>query len=46
MCPEVFELPEGTDVARVKAPLVPAGAEEACCKAADQCPVDNIRVEA
>jgi ferredoxin len=45
-CPEVFELPEGADVARVKAPLVPAGAEEAYRQAADQCPVDNIRVGA
>ena len=45
-CPEVFELPEGAEAVRVKASEVPVGAEEACRQAADQCPVDNIRVEA
>ena len=44
-CPEVFELPEGAEAVRVKASEVPVGAEEACRQAADQCPVDNIRVE-
>jgi len=38
VCPEVFELPEGADIARVKAPEVPVGAEEACCEAADNWP--------
>ena len=44
-CPEMFELPDGADVARVKAPEVSATAEEACRRAAGKCPVDNIRVE-
>ena len=45
VCPEVFELPEGADIARVKAPEVPAGAEEACREAAADCPVEAIHIE-
>jgi ferredoxin len=44
-CPEVFELPEGADVARVKVAKVPAGAEDACREAAADCPVDAIYIE-
>jgi ferredoxin len=44
-CPEVFELPEGADIARVKVGQVPAGAEDCCRQAADECPVDAIHIE-
>ncbi len=42
-CPEVFDL--GDDVAKVKADPVPAEAEESAQAAADDCPVDAIKIE-
>lgn len=42
-CPEVFELDNG--LATVKATPVPMTAENACREAAQQCPVDAIRLE-
>ena len=39
-CPEVFELLD--DLAKVIIEPVPAGAEESCRDAADDCPVDAI----
>ena len=44
-CPEVFELPEGADIARVKVAEVPTEAEDACRQAADECPVEAIHIE-
>jgi len=44
-CPEVFELPEGTDIAQVKVATVPPSAEDACRQAADECPVEAIHIE-
>jgi len=44
-CPEVFELPEGADVARVKVAEVPEGAEDACREAAADCPVEAIHIK-
>ena len=45
VCPEVFELPDDADVARVKADPVPADFEDACRQAAEDCPVDAISIE-
>jgi ferredoxin len=44
-CPEVFELPEGSDVARVKVDPVPPEAEAPCREAAEGCPVEAISIE-
>ncbi|MBM4033719.1 MAG: ferredoxin [Planctomycetes bacterium] len=44
-CPEVFELPEGADVAKVKADPVPPDAEDSCREAAQACPVEAITIE-
>jgi len=44
-CPEVFELKEEEDIARVIADPVPAEVAESCREAADGCPVDAIRLE-
>ena len=43
LCPEVFQM-EG-DTAGVKVDQVPAGAEEACRDAAQQCPAEAIKIE-
>jgi ferredoxin len=43
ICPTVFEIVE--DIARVKAETVPAGAEEACREAMENCPTEAITVE-
>jgi ferredoxin len=45
VCPEVFELPEGADVAKVIVEQVPAGAEASCREAADGCPVEAIGLQ-
>jgi ferredoxin len=42
-CPEVFEM-EG-DTASVKVNPVPPGSEECAKQAADECPVEAIKVE-
>ncbi|MBD3378986.1 MAG: ferredoxin [Candidatus Omnitrophica bacterium] len=42
-CPEVFRMEEGRS--KVHADPVPESAEESCEKAADNCPVDAIKVE-
>jgi ferredoxin len=41
-CPEVFELPDDADTARVIVDVVPPEAEESCREAADNCPVEAI----
>ena len=43
ICPEVFEM-EG-DKAVAKVDKVPAGAEDACRDAAEQCPAEAIKIE-
>jgi ferredoxin len=43
ICPEVFEM-DG-DQAVTKAEKVPAGAEDACREAAQQCPTGAIKVD-
>ena len=43
LCPEVFQM-EG-DKADVKIDPVPSAAEDACRDAAEQCPVEAIKVE-
>jgi ferredoxin len=45
VCPEVFELPEGADVAKVIVDEVPAAVEASCREAADGCPVEAIHLE-
>ena len=45
VCPEVSELPEGADVAKVIVDEVPAAAEVSCREAADGCPVEAIHLE-
>jgi len=42
-CPDVFEM-EG-DIAKVIANRVPKNAEDACRKAADNCPVNAISIQ-
>jgi len=42
-CPDVFEM-QG-DTAGVKADEVPAGSEDCAKQAADECPVEAIKVE-
>ena len=43
ICPEVFEMDGDKAVAKVV--QVPAGAEDACRDAADQCPAEAIKME-
>lgn len=43
LCPEVFEMQD--DKAAAKVDEVPAGSEEACRDAAQQCPVEAIKIE-
>ena len=43
LCPEVFQMED--DKAGVKVDEVPAGAEDACRDAAQQCPVEAIKIE-
>lgn len=45
ICPEVFELNEQAEIARVKANPVPPGAEDTCREAAEGCPVEAISLE-
>jgi len=45
VCPEVFDLPEGADVAKVIVEEVPAAADASCREAADGCPVEAIHLE-
>ncbi|MBN1671785.1 MAG: ferredoxin [Kiritimatiellae bacterium] len=42
-CPEVFELDD--DVAKVIVDEVPDGAEDSCREAAENCPVEAIKVD-
>ncbi len=42
-CPEVFEM--GPDMAQVKSAEVPAEHEDAVQQAADECPVEAIKVK-
>ncbi len=44
-CPEVFEMDESTDKAKVLVETVPVGAEQACREAAEGCPVEAITIE-
>jgi len=44
-CPEVFELPEGADVAGVKVETVPPELEDKVRQAAEDCPVEAISLE-
>ena len=43
LCPEVFQMEEDKAVAKVD--HVPAGTEDACRDAAQQCPVEAIKIE-
>jgi len=43
-CPEVFDMNDD-DLAVVIATPVPAGAEDTCQEAADDCPTDAISIE-
>jgi ferredoxin len=43
ICPEVFEM--GESIAVVKANPVPAGSEDSCRDAAEQCPTDAIEIQ-
>jgi len=43
-CPEVFEMPDDADIARVIVDTVPPDAEDACRQAADDCPVEAIEI--
>ncbi len=42
-CAEVFEMED--DIAVVKGDSVPAGAEETCRQAVEECPVECISIE-
>lgn len=44
LCPEVFEL-DDDDKAQTIVDEVPEEAEEACRNAAEQCPVEAIKIE-
>jgi len=44
VCPEVFEM-DDKDKARAKVDPVPAGAEDGCREASDQCPQSAIKIE-
>ena len=43
ICPEVFEVAD--DVATVKVDEVPAGAEDTCKQAVEECPSEAISIE-
>ena len=45
LCPEIFEIPEGAEVARVKVDVVPSALEAICRQAAEECPVAAILTE-
>lgn len=45
VCPEVFEMPDGADAAKVIGDEVPAAAESSCREATDGCPVGAIHLE-
>jgi len=45
VCPEVFELPDDAEIAKVKADPVPEDAEEKCREAAENCPVEAIHIQ-
>jgi ferredoxin len=42
-CPDVFDMQD--DVAIVKGDAVPAGAEDCAKQAAEECPVEAIKIE-
>ncbi len=44
-CPDVFEMDEDEDVAKVKVDEVPEDLEDSARDAADGCPVEAIKVE-
>jgi len=44
-CPEVFELGDDDDKARVIVDTVPPEAEDTCREAAESCPVEAIHLE-
>jgi ferredoxin len=44
ICPDVFEMND-EGLAQAKVNPVPPEAEESCREAADQCPVDAIKIE-
>lgn len=43
LCPEVFQMDEDKAIAKVE--QVPAGCEDACRDAAQQCPVEAIKID-
>ncbi len=43
ICPEVFEM--AGDLAVVRQEEVPSGAEESCMQAAEDCPVEAIKID-
>jgi len=43
ICPEVFKIEN--DVSKVRVDTVPAGAEESCREAMQQCPTEAIIIE-
>jgi len=43
ICPEVFKIED--DVSRVQADPVPAGAEDSCREAMEECPTEAISIE-
>ncbi|MFW6164236.1 MAG: ferredoxin [Planctomycetota bacterium] len=45
VCPEVFELPDDAEVARVKVDEVPSALVAKAREAAEECPVDAISIE-
>jgi len=45
VCPEVFELPDDSEIAIVKVDPVPANAEATCREAAESCPVEAIHLQ-
>ena len=44
-CPEVFQLGEDADIAKVIVDIVPSEVEDSCREAAEGCPVDAIHIE-
>ena len=45
ICPEVFEIDEQEDVAKVKTDPVPPEAEASCREAMENCPAEAISLE-
>ena len=45
LCPEVFEMGDDDDKAKVIVGEVPEEVEDACRDAAEQCPVEAIQIE-